>query len=242
MASTSTPTTATISTATTSVAHPQVVTQTVSATNATRRAATTFVEAHCKGMAQSADTRPVPASIAQQPTEGVAGTSSATTNAQSTPNTMGHNEMQKQLVELQKKFDMLEKSAGNASVEEALQRVMEVANTASWNSRPQLLNALRILVDRATNMAHPKLSRYRAVLAQFETNDFGDRAGHLIFLLLGNKEEEEIAAKVTKFLDRKPNFSRYNPYFNRRTKRNGEFKCYACQKVGHFAKNCPDKK
>ena len=121
-------------------------------------------------------------------------------------------QMQKQLWALQKKFDDLEKTAGVASVEEALQKVMELANSASLASRTQFISALRILVDRATKADHPKLPRFRAVLAQFETNDFGEKAGHLIVLLLGNKEEEEIASKVTKFLDRSSSRNRFSPY------------------------------
>ncbi|XP_070566298.1 uncharacterized protein [Ptychodera flava] len=105
-------------------------------------------------------------------------------------------EMKNLKTQIQKLQDMAE----TASVEDALSKVMELAHTPLLASRVQLVSALRALVDRATVAAHPKLPRFRAVLAQFESNDFGQEAGRLLILLLGNKEEEEIASKVSKFM------------------------------------------
>ncbi|XP_070559992.1 uncharacterized protein [Ptychodera flava] len=175
------------------------------------------------------------------------GTTSASTSEDAQPSSKDNKQMQLQLCELQRKFDELEKSASTSSVEDALQKVMELAHTPSWNARPQLLNALRVLVDRATKIAHPKLNRFRAVLAQFETNDFGNDAGHLILLLLSNKEEEEIASKVSKFVQRSQKYTRFTPYRNRfRQDKNAqkldEVKCFVCGVVGHIARNCKNKK
>ncbi|XP_070565739.1 uncharacterized protein [Ptychodera flava] len=136
---------------------------------------------------------------------------------------------------LLKKVEKIEESAGVASVDDALQKVMEMAHCAAVVSRPQLINALRVLVDRATMVGHPKLQRYRAVLSQFEANDFGVDAGRLIILLLGNKEQEEIASKVSKFLKNSGHSTRYVPYSfggsasGRRSKKN--YKCFQCESL-----------
>ncbi|XP_070558235.1 uncharacterized protein [Ptychodera flava] len=114
------------------------------------------------------------------------------------------------LHELQQKVDKLQQAADTANVEEALLKLMDLAHMSA--SRYQLVNALRVLVDRATIVNHPTLKRYRAVLSQFEGNEFGSDAGKPIVLLLGNKEEEEIASKVGKFLKHTRPSRDYRPY------------------------------
>ncbi|XP_070571998.1 uncharacterized protein [Ptychodera flava] len=104
-------------------------------------------------------------------------------------------EMKNLKTQIQKLQDMAE----TASVEDALSKVMELAHTivGLQGSTRQRIEGTGRQSDVA---AHPKLPRFRAVLAQFESNDFGQEAGRLLILLLGNKEEEEIAYKVSKFM------------------------------------------
>ncbi|XP_070537511.1 uncharacterized protein [Ptychodera flava] len=153
-------------------------------------------------------------------------------------------EMKNLKTQIQKLQDMAE----TASVEDALSKVMELAHTPLLASRVQLVSALRALVDRATVAAHPKLPRFRAVLAQFESNDFGQEAGRLLILLLGNKEEEEIVSKVSKFMRhsssserRNVRENRYEPYTRRKINMD-TIKCFSCGQLGHMARACPQKK
>ncbi|XP_070537092.1 uncharacterized protein [Ptychodera flava] len=124
----------------------------------------------------------------------------ATNDAQGTPPAENKSSQVDEIAALKKQIKKLQDMAESASVENALAKVMELAHTPVLTTRLQLISALRTLVDRATVAGHPKLPRFRAVLAQFEANDFGEEAGRLLVLLLGNKEEEEIAAKVSKFM------------------------------------------
>ena len=88
------------------------------------------------------------------------------------------------------------------------------------------------------------------MLAIFETNDFGQEAGHLIILLLGNKEEEEIASKVSKFLQHgkwPTHYTNHTPYCPAKNYREDVdvkpryLKCYVCGIVRNFARYCEEK-
>ena len=147
-----------------------------------------------------------------------------------------------ELQSLKKQVQKLQELAETSSVDDALERLMHLAHTPATTSRSQLIASLRALVDRATVAAHPKLQRFRAVLAQFESNDFGREAGRLIVLLLGNREEEEIASKVSKFMRynrrTRSEFDRFRPY---NKNKNESITCYVCAEKGHVARVCPKK-
>ncbi|XP_070561812.1 uncharacterized protein [Ptychodera flava] len=203
----------------------------------------TFVAAHTnQASRQPRDILPGPSTSGEQRLPAI-----ATNDAQGTPPGENKGSQVDEIAALKKQIKKLQDMAESASVEDALAKVMELAHTPVLTTRLQLISALRALVDRATIAAHPKLPRFRAVLAQFEANDFGEEAGRLLVLLLGNKEEEEIAAKVSKFM-RHTNHTykkfadvRYAPYA-RKKKTLDEIKCFTCHELGHMARSCPKKK
>ncbi|XP_070535028.1 uncharacterized protein [Ptychodera flava] len=130
-------------------------------------------------------------------------------------------------------------TADSANMDKALQKVMDLAHLSA--TRYQIINAFRVLVDRATAANHQTFNRFCAVLSQFEGNEFGWDAGKLIVLLLGNREEEEIASKVGKFLKHTREPTRSYPGYRQRGFRQPkpDVKCYVCGNLGHVARRLP---
>ncbi|XP_070564661.1 uncharacterized protein [Ptychodera flava] len=138
---------------------------TTTTTSNVTAAGATFVQAHTPTTAPGTGQAQARTSTAQQHASTGAGRGAsqppvAATSADNQNSDNAPSQMKDQIGQIMKKVENMEKMAGTATVEEALQKLMEIAQMPAFVSRQQILNALRTLVDRATRSA--KLARFRA--------------------------------------------------------------------------------
>lgn len=142
-------------------------------------------------------------------------------------------------------------------MEQALLAVRQQATRPSTVFDPfALIGALQHLEDMARRAGHPDLRRFTAVLTECKKLPPSNLLGEVVTRLLGDEIDKEVANAVSKIVKSRapPPWPRpYSGFRNAggsgydnqsrplRRRPLATMKCFACQRQGHLARDCPNR-
>ena len=159
---------------------------------------------------------------------------------------------------MQDRIEHLQSVAGVSPVDQALMLVRQMASRPISVFDPySLIGALENLEDVVRRSAHNDVRRYAAVLSNCKKLQLTTQMGDFVTQVLGDDVEKEVAKMMGKVYKGPANSyrvmlppatfprpSRGMPYPSAPGPRpvGSVVRCFYCRRLGHFARNCPQKK